>query len=378
MKRAISTLIALLLIAGAAYAQSQCGPNGCPPTYSVPHWGKATLPGGVQYQGNFLQRDTITVPSRTVEGCGVSVWIEFDLGGDARTTGSQSSIGSGFLLRNGADGRVVTAAHLVRGAVGPPTVYFQDGTSAVGKVIATSSEADLAMIRVRSPMRVIATIASSPPAVGETVSWTGYKFSYAGGRRAARLACSSGPFTMRRGRSLFFRPRVLPVGGASGGAISNSDGEIVGVLSEVGESDAVGCDLESLTEFIANHLDPAPPATVPVTPPAAPPATPPAAPPDLTTEIAELRALILELANRKPLPGPRGERGEPGADGAPGPAGPAGADASPVDIDAITAKVLANLPPMVIDITQANGTVIRKSVPLGEPMPLKFSPIHAD
>jgi S1-C subfamily serine protease len=136
------------------------------------------------------------------------------------------NVGSGVIV---ADDRVVTCWHVTRIERDKVTVWFHDGSSANGLVVADSDPWDVAVIEVRCPPGTAASITRRRPRLGERLTVAGF------GPPPFRYREASGPVVQ------FMSPtgghpedivefRATARLGDSGGPVFNSDGEVTAVV----------------------------------------------------------------------------------------------------------------------------------------------------
>lgn len=314
-----------------------------------------------------------------------------------------SSLGSGVLC--GVDekyGYILTANHVVKGAVSHSTVSFPDGTRSAGQVLCVDAVWDLALIAIHKPNVEPVVLAGQDPDYGDRLTAVGY----GGGGEYLETA---GVLSARN-----FPPTAPDVwdwysidssvrSGDSGGPVFNEAGELAGILWGADGQSTTATTVRRLTQFGSCYggrcysrppanpgrqigVAPRPPAAKPPAqkPPTAIPGPVPICPPqtDLVPVAAiekRLDDLEKKVAAWKPVPGPagpagpRGEPGERGAAGAPGVNGKCDCD-----LDKLSADVIAKLKlqPIKVQILDEHGKVtFSEEVFLGgEPLRLQLIP----
>ncbi len=190
---------------------------------------ETSLLGVLDRQSNDLAQTQLAVPTMTSDErvFVASLAMESTVRVSARTC-SGNLIGSGFVI----DGVVVTNRHLVDGAGAAKIELGSDLT--VARVMATSSDVDMALIDARSLVksengRTLLRWASSNPPVGEALAFAGH----AGGGATQVVVstvhtyASGGPYGVGGDVLLI---DALTQGGFSGGPVFNRQGEVVAML----------------------------------------------------------------------------------------------------------------------------------------------------
>jgi len=151
-----------------------------------------------------------------------------------------NALGSGFVFDG--DGHVVTNQHVVDGT-NDVEVDFASGFKAHGTVIGTSSDADIAVIKVDAPAEQIHPLAigdSSQLQVGQTVVAIGNPFGL-DGTMTVGIVSGLGrtqPSTQSPGGGFFSNADIIQTDAAinpgnSGGPLFNMSGEVVGVNQSI-------------------------------------------------------------------------------------------------------------------------------------------------
>jgi S1-C subfamily serine protease len=144
---------------------------------------------------------------------------------------SDGGLGTGVVV-NG-DGSVITALHVVEGAL-QVQVAFADGTTAGARVVAAQPADDIAVLGVdRLPEVVVPAVLAGPPAVGETVFAVGNPLGLTASLSAGVVSGRERAITSDRGTALDgliqFDAAVNP--GSSGGPLLNAAGQVVGIVT---------------------------------------------------------------------------------------------------------------------------------------------------
>ncbi len=156
----------------------------------------------------------------------------------AITTGSGA--GTGFVISS--DGVVVTNDHVVEDPNGEIKVTFTDGTSKSAKVLGTSVDNDLAVLKVDATGLPFAKLGSSDQTqVGDEVIAIGNALALEGGLSVTQGIISATGRTVpeENGATLY---NVLQTDAAinpgnSGGPLVNADGEVIGINTAIAPPD---------------------------------------------------------------------------------------------------------------------------------------------
>lgn len=149
-------------------------------------------------------------------------------------SGKSGASGSGVIVS--ADGLVLTAGHVVRGAE-EMTLIFPNGKQARGKVLGANYTRDSAMIQ----------ILDKKPADGWPHAEVGYSKKFATGDLVLALGHAGGYDPVRtppvrfgrmitRGPNKFFSTDCALIGGDSGGPLFDLEGRVIGIHSSIGTS----------------------------------------------------------------------------------------------------------------------------------------------
>ncbi len=141
--------------------------------------------------------------------------------------------GSGVLIS--ADGKVMTAAHVVA-TMDEISVEFLGGETVSAKVIASESAADLSLIlleRVPAGARVAKMANSDTVRVGDPVYIVGAPYGLSYSLSAGLISARWAPNTVHRAMPLaeFFQTNATINTGNSGGPMFNAAGEVIGIVS---------------------------------------------------------------------------------------------------------------------------------------------------
>ena len=145
--------------------------------------------------------------------------------------------GTGFVIS--ADGVVVTNNHVVEGANGNIEVTFNDGTSKSAKVLGTSTDNDLAVLKVDATGLPFAKLGSSGETqVGDEVIAIGNALALEGGLSVTRGIISATGRTVPEEQSGVTLYNVLQTDAAinpgnSGGPLVNANGEVIGINTAI-------------------------------------------------------------------------------------------------------------------------------------------------
>lgn len=141
--------------------------------------------------------------------------------------------GSGALIS--ADGKVMTAAHVVH-ALDEITVEFLGGESVAARVVASEPAADLSLLqldRVPPGTRVATMADSSTVQVGEQVLVVGAPYGLSHSLSVGYISARWAPNTVYRTMPLaeFFQTDAVINTGNSGGPMFNMAGQVIGIVS---------------------------------------------------------------------------------------------------------------------------------------------------
>jgi S1-C subfamily serine protease len=141
--------------------------------------------------------------------------------------------GSGVLIS--ADGKVMTAAHVVH-SMDEISVEFLGGETVSAKVIASEPAADLSLLlleRVPAGARVAKMADSDTVRVGDPVYVVGAPYGLSYSLSAGLISARWAPNTVHRAMPLaeFFQTNATINTGNSGGPMFNAAGEVIGIVS---------------------------------------------------------------------------------------------------------------------------------------------------
>jgi serine protease Do len=164
-----------------------------------------------------------------------SVVVIYAKGRDVGTSGQSrfNETGSGVLIS--ADGKVMTAAHVVH-SMDEISVQFLGGETVAARVVASEPAADLSLLQLE---RVPAGAMVSPLAdsdkiqVGDQVIIVGAPYGLAHSLSAGLISARWAPNTMYKTMPLaeFFQTNATINTGNSGGPMFAADGSVVGIVS---------------------------------------------------------------------------------------------------------------------------------------------------
>lgn len=150
---------------------------------------------------------------------------------------TEESLGSGVLV--GKEGLIWTAAHVIQSAE-KITVEFTDGDKYEAEVIASDTNADVALIKVKEGFQLkkkdVAVIADSDKAnIGDNVFIIGAPHGF---KQSLSRGIISGRFVPEGLSSSFEKVEFLQTDasinpGNSGGPMFNMDGEVIGIASRI-------------------------------------------------------------------------------------------------------------------------------------------------
>lgn len=143
---------------------------------------------------------------------------------------SGSGVGSGFIVS--ADGYILTNAHVVNNAAGI-TVRLRDRTELTAKLIGLDELTDVALIKVEADALPVVKIAADQDiAVGEWVLAIGSPFGF--DQTATQGIVSAVSRNLPSANYVpFIQTDVAVNPGNSGGPLFNTDGEVVGINSQI-------------------------------------------------------------------------------------------------------------------------------------------------
>lgn len=148
---------------------------------------------------------------------------------------SVAGLGSGILIS--ADGKVLTAAHLVH-TVDEITVEFLNGTVVGATVVASEPEADVALLQLeRVPEGAVAAILgdSDKVEVGDPVFVVGAPYGIGHTLTVGHISARHKPKAVYSGMSLaeFLQTDAAINQGNSGGPMFSMGGEVIGIVSHI-------------------------------------------------------------------------------------------------------------------------------------------------
>ena len=156
-------------------------------------------------------------------------------GEELTRTGVQSfsETGSGVLIS--ADGKVMTAAHVVH-TMDTISVEFLGGETVQARVIASEPAADLSLLQLEKvpPTARVAKMANSDTVqVGDSVMIVGAPYGLSYSLSTGIISARWAPNTMYKAMPLaeFFQTTASINTGNSGGPMFNMDGDVIGIVS---------------------------------------------------------------------------------------------------------------------------------------------------
>ena len=156
-------------------------------------------------------------------------------GQELTRTGAQSfsETGSGVLIS--ADGKVMTAAHVVH-TMDTISVEFLGGETVQARVIASEPAADLSLLQLEKvpPTARVARMANSDTVqVGDSVMIVGAPYGLSYSLSTGIISARWAPNTMYKAMPLaeFFQTTATINTGNSGGPMFNMDGDVIGIVS---------------------------------------------------------------------------------------------------------------------------------------------------
>jgi putative serine protease PepD len=161
-------------------------------------------------------------------------------------TGAGGSTGSGFVLRE--DGYVVTNAHVIAAAnngAGQVIVVFSDGSQEEARIIGSTSDYDLAVLRVdRDDLTPLVLGDSDAVVVGEPVVAIGAPLGLEGTVTAGIVSALDRPVSVAGGSERSFINAIQTDAainpGNSGGPLVNTAGEVIGVNTAIATDEQAG------------------------------------------------------------------------------------------------------------------------------------------
>lgn len=354
------TLIALTL--AVAEAQAPCPPEQvCPLPTDGWRAGSAAPARPRQLQRPQQPRQTGN-PAIVRVICRYRVVKE---GRQVQVTGAGS--GTIFDRRDGV-AYVVTCEH------GPKQGMFvlAGGREYPATIVRQDALWDVIVLRIKDPGIKPLPVADTAPTRGDTVWVAGWglgTYRHTRGQLVGFSAPSrSTPFELAEISAVCRQ-------GDSGGPMLGPRGRIVGVISGTDKRTTVGCGFPRLRRILRAVLPPYPnrpgivlpkPRQVVPMEPKQPPTGTPVAPAcaALLARVAELESQVKALQEQ--VAACAAEKGPPGE----------AASMSPIDLDALAAKVLAKLPPQRVEWETLDGTVLFQEKPLGEA--LRFKSVEID
>ncbi|MBM4133435.1 MAG: trypsin-like serine protease [Nitrospira sp.] len=181
--------------------------------------------------------DTLSQMFKEVDGAVIVIKTnrKETVGGLEQKPTTLAGMGSGVLIS--ADGKVMTAAHLVQTA-DEVTVHFQTGEVVKAKVVTSEPSADVALLQLERvpPNNEVARLGNSDEAeVGDQVFVVGAPLGLGHTLTVGHISARHKPNTMYGGlsRAEFFQTDAAINQGNSGGPMFNMAGEVIGIVSHI-------------------------------------------------------------------------------------------------------------------------------------------------
>lgn len=148
---------------------------------------------------------------------------------------SLPGLGSGVLIS--ADGKVLTAAHLIQTA-DEVSAQFENGEIVKAKVVSSDPSADVALLQLERvpPGNKVAKLGDSDAVeVGDEVFVVGAPLGFSHSLTVGYISARHKPNTMYGGmaRAEFFQTDAAINEGNSGGPMFNMQGEVIGIVSHI-------------------------------------------------------------------------------------------------------------------------------------------------
>ena len=260
-------------------------------------------------------------------------------------SGRSRNVGSGVHL---GDGIVLTAAHVVEGGQRFSAGVVGEALSSA-RLLVVDKALDVALLKLTTPPRTSARLATSVPQIGSRVISVGWGSAKVLRWNLGRMESFTG---VGERTGMFWSGSSRS--GDSGGPAFNVAGLVVGILSGTSRRSTHGTHVGKLWAFVRPWCQRK----------ARQPAPKPDQRDDLREQIAELRAAIERLKKEKGPKGDEGPRGTPGIRGA------------LVDVD--YKRIVDELAkrPITVQIVDANGNVKQQQkVYLGGTLRLRHRPV---
>jgi putative serine protease PepD len=155
---------------------------------------------------------------------------------------TESGLGSGVVYD--PSGLILTNAHVV-GTSRELDVHFDNGRSAVGQVLGSDPEADVAVVKIDEPNVVAARLDDDKVAVGQMAIAIGSPFGLDQSVTAGIVSAVDRPVPGNNDITINMIQTDAPINpGNSGGALANRLGEVIGIntsiYSQNGENSGIG------------------------------------------------------------------------------------------------------------------------------------------
>ncbi|TAJ09980.1 MAG: trypsin-like serine protease [Nitrospirae bacterium] len=181
--------------------------------------------------------DTLRQMFKAVDGAVIVIQTnrKETVGGPEQKPTTLAGMGSGVLIS--ADGKVMTAAHLVQTA-DEVTAHFQTGEVVKAKVVTSEPSADVALLQLERvpPHTEVARLGNSDEAqVGDQVFVVGAPLGLGHTLTVGHISARHKPKTMYGGlaQAEFFQTDAAINQGNSGGPMFNMAGEVIGIVSHI-------------------------------------------------------------------------------------------------------------------------------------------------
>nr|MBI3613836.1 trypsin-like peptidase domain-containing protein [Nitrospirota bacterium] len=181
--------------------------------------------------------DTLRQMFKEVDGAVIVIQTnrKETVGGPQQKPTTLAGMGSGVLIS--ADGKVMTAAHLVQTA-DEVTAHFQTGEVVKAQVVTSEPSADVALLQLERvpPHTEVARLGNSDAAeVGDQVFVVGAPLGLGHTLTVGHISARHKPKTMYGGlaQAEFFQTDAAINQGNSGGPMFNMAGEVIGIVSHI-------------------------------------------------------------------------------------------------------------------------------------------------
>jgi S1-C subfamily serine protease len=187
--------------------------------------------------GTPAQADSLRKVFKKVDGAVIVIQTNHKdvITGPEKTFASLPGMGSGVLIS--ADGKVLTAAHLVQTA-DEIVALFENGDLVKARILSSDPSADVALLQLEKvpPGSEVAKLGDSDAAeVGDEVFVVGAPLGLGHTLTVGHISARHKPNTMYGGmaRAEFFQTDAAINEGNSGGPMFNMQGEVIGIVSHI-------------------------------------------------------------------------------------------------------------------------------------------------